>query len=194
MRRDAFALLLFGAASLGSHHWITMKPMTPPFHFCLAPSPTRVRGSEVWEATAKLDGVMDDSIQTSLRLSLAAPARAARPGTRIQAMLRRGDKGDIRHLLVLLGETFDPPSFEPRSSSGALTLIPTSPADSVPLSLTVRDRESHEPWMALAELQNGGRFLLAIDSAAGWGEFRSVGAEYHMQVLSALVGLSARQQ
>ena len=70
----------------------------------------------------------------------------------------------------------------------------TSPADSVPLSLTVRDRESHEPWMALAELQNGGRFLLAIDSAAGWGEFRSVGAEYHMQVLSALVGLSARQQ
>jgi hypothetical protein len=48
--------------------------------------------------------------------------------------------------------------------------------------------------MALAELQNGGRFLLAIDSAAGWGEFRSVGAEYHMQVLSAIVGLAARHQ
>ena len=72
--------------------------------------------------------------------------------------------------------------------------IPISPADSVQLSLTARDRESHEPWMALAELQNGGRFLLAIDSAAGWGEFRSVGAEYHMQVLSAIVGLAARHQ
>ena len=72
--------------------------------------------------------------------------------------------------------------------------IPISPADSVQLNLTARDRESHEPWMALAELQNGGRFLLAIDSAAGWGEFRSVGAEYHMQMLSAIVGLAARHQ
>jgi hypothetical protein len=96
--------------------------------------------------------------------------------------------------LILLGDTFEPPSMEPRSSSGALTPIPISPADSVQLTLTVRERESHEPWTALAELQNGGRFLLTIDSAGGWGEFRSVGAEYHMQVLSALVGLSARQQ
>jgi hypothetical protein len=194
MRRDAFALLLLGAASVGSYHWITVKPMTPPFHFRLAPSATRVRGSEVWEATAKPDGVMDDSIQTRFRLSLASPARSARAGTRIKATLRRSDKGGMRFFLALLGETFEPPGFEPRSSSGALMPIPISPADSVPLRLTVRDRESHEPWMALAELQNGGRFLLAIDSAAGWGEFRSVGAEYHMQVLSALVGLSARQQ
>lgn len=193
MRRDAFALLLLGAASVGSYHWITMKPMTPPFHFRLAPSAPRVRGSEVWDATAKPDGV-DDSMQTSFRLTLASPARSARAGTRIKATLRRSDKGGMRFFLVLLGETFEPPSFEPPSSSGALMPIPISPADSVPLSLTVRDRESHEPWMALAELQNGGRFLLAIDSAAGWGEFRSVGAEYHMQVLSALVGLSARQQ
>jgi hypothetical protein len=192
MRRDAFALLLLGAASVGSYHWITMTPMTPPFHFRLAPSAKRVPGSEVWDATVKPDGV-DDSIRTSFRLSLASPARSARAGTRIQATLRRSDKGGMKFFLVLLAETFEPPSFEPRSSSGALMPLAISPADSVQFSLTVRDRESHEPWMALAELQNGGRFLLAIDSAAGWGEFRSVGAEYHMQVLTAIVALAARQ-
>jgi len=193
MRRDAFALLLLGAASVGSYHWITMKPMTPPFHFRLEPSPTRVPGSEVWEATVKPDG-MDESVRTNFRLSLASPARSARTGTRIQATLRRSDKGHMNFLLILLAETFEPPSSRLRSNSGALMPIPISPADSVQLSLTARDRESHEPWMALAELQNGGRFLLAIDSAAGWGEFRSVGAEYHMQVLSAIVGLAARHQ
>ena len=193
MRRDVFALLLLGAASVASYHWITMKPMTPPFHFRLEPSPTRVPGSEVWEATVKPDG-MDESVRTSFRLSLASPARSARAGTRIQATLRRSEKGHMNFVLILLAETFERPSSRLRSNSGALMPIPISPADSVQLNLTARDRDSHEPWMALAELQNGGRFLLAIDSAAGWGEFRSVGAEYHMQVLSAIVGLAARQQ
>ena len=78
MRRDAFALLLLGAASVGSYHWITVNRMTPPFHFRLEPSPTRVPGSEVWEATVKPDG-MDESVRTSFRLSLASPARSA-PG------------------------------------------------------------------------------------------------------------------
>jgi hypothetical protein len=157
--------------STGSYHWITSKPMTPPFHFRLAPSPNRVPGSEVWEATAKPDGLMGDSMQTSFRLTLASSARSARAGARIQATIVPSDKGGMRSFLILLGDTFEPPSMEPRSSSGALTPIPISPADSVQLTLTVRERESHEPWTALAELQNGGRFLLTIDSAGGWGNF-----------------------
>lgn len=191
MRGDAFALLLLGAASVGSYHCTTMKPMTPPFHFRLAPSAKHVPGSEVWDATVKPEG-LDESMRASFRLSLASPARSARAGTRIQATLRRSDKGGMNSLLVLLAETFEPPSLEPQSGSGALMPLAISPADSVQFSLTVRDRESHEPWLALAELQNGGRFLLAIDSAAGWGEFRSVGAEYHMQVLTAIVALATR--
>src|SRR2546423_12451508 len=100
----------------------------------------------------------------------------------------------MNFVLILLAEAFEAPSSEPRSSSGALMPSPISPADSVQLSLTARDRESHGPWMAPAELQNGGRFLLAIGSAAGWGECRSVGAEYPTQVLRAIVGLAARHQ
>ena len=193
MRRYAFALLLLGAASVGSYHWMAMKPMTPPLHFRLAPSVTAVRGSEVWEATVESTGVIDDSMRTRFCLSLASPARSARAGSRIEATLRRSDTGRMRFFLVQLLETFEPPSFEPRSGSGALTPLAISPADSVPLTLTVREREPHEPWMAIAELKNGGRFLLAIDSAAGWGEFRSVGARYHLQVLTAIGGLAAGQ-
>ena len=147
----------------------------------------------MWDATAKPDGV-DDSRQTRFRLWLASPGRSAQPGTRLQGTISRSDNGPMHLWLILLSYTFEPPSVVPQSRSGALTQIPVSPADSVPFTLTVRDRERHEPWMALAELQNGGRFLLAIDSAAGWGELRSEGAEYHMRVLKAIAGLSARQQ
>src|SRR5207237_5211335 len=92
MRRDALALLLLGAASVGSYHWITMKPMTPPFHFRLEPSPTHVPGSEVWEATVKPDG-MDESVRTSFRLSLESPGRSALAGTSTQSTIRRSDYG-----------------------------------------------------------------------------------------------------
>lgn len=191
MRRDAFALLLLGAASIGSYHWTTMEPMTPPFRFHVAPSAEHVPGSEAWDATLELHGLVDDSIPTGFRLSLAAPARSARAGSRIQATLRRDHRRSMKFLFGELVDAFEPPGFRTRGSGGLLQ-FQISPADSVQLSLTVRARESHEPWLALAELQNGGRFLLAIDSAAGWGEFRSVGAEYHMQVLTVIGGLAAR--
>ena len=192
MRRDAFALLLLGAASIGSYHWTTVKPMTPPFRFHVAPLAQRVSGSEVWDATLVQEGLVDDSIPTGFLLSLASPARSARAGSRIHATLRRGDRRSMKFFFGALTDTFEPPGFRSRGS-GALIPFQISPADSVQLTLTVRARESHEPWMALAELRNGGRFLLAIDSAAGWGEFRSVGDEYHMQVLTAIAGLAARQ-
>jgi hypothetical protein len=99
----------------------------------------------------------------------------------------------MRFWLIMLSETFESPEFAPQRGSGALIELPVSPGDSVPFTLTVRDK-SQEPWTALAELQNGGKFLLAIDSAAGWGELRSEGAEYHMRVLTAIAGLSARRQ
>jgi len=166
--------------------------MTPPFHFRLAPSSTDVVGSEAWVATAKPPGV-DDSRGARFRLVLASPARSAEAGARIQGTLRRNDKEHMWFFLVLLADTFEPPEFERRSGSGPLMPFAVTPADAVPFSLTVLDRTSDELWTALAELENGGRFLLVIDSAAGWGEFRSVGAEYHMQVLTGIVALSASQ-
>jgi hypothetical protein len=147
----------------------------------------------MWDATAKPEGV-PDSLQTHFRLSLASPARSAQPGTRIQGTISRSDNEPMHFWLILLSETFEPPSVAPQSGSGALTAIAVDPEDSVRFTLTVSDRGKHEPWMALAELHNGGRFLLAIDSAAGWGELRSEGVEYHMKVLNAIAGLSARQQ
>ena len=192
MRRDVFALLLLGAASIGSYHANTVQPTTPPLRFHVAPSAEPVSGSEAWVATLELHGLVDDSIPNGFRLSLTSPARSARAGSRIQATLRRHDGRSVKFLFGELVDAFEPPGYRTRGAGG---LIPFHilPADSVQLRLTVRARKSHEPWMALAELHNGGRFLLAIDSVGGWGEFRSVGAEYHMQVVTAIAGLAARQ-
>src|SRR5207302_2990984 len=141
MRRDAFALLLLGAASVGSYHWITLKPMTPPFHFRLERSPTRVPGSEVWEATVKPDG-MDESVRTSFRLSLASPARSARAGTRIQATLRRSEKGHMNFVLILLAESFEPPSLDLRYRCGAVIGIAISSSYCVLIDRTAhRERQ-----------------------------------------------------
>lgn len=46
------------------------------------------------------------------------------------------------------------------------------------------------PWLADVTLSNGGRFVLAIDSAAGRGEFRPVDNNKHgTEVIAGVMSL-----
>src|SRR5215217_2434077 len=98
MRPNALTLLTLVAMSVGLLHRSTNQPMTPPFHFALAPSAESVPGQEVWDATVQPYRTEIDSVPAVLRLSLASPGRSAPAGTHIQATLLRSGKGDTRFL------------------------------------------------------------------------------------------------
>jgi hypothetical protein len=161
---------------------------TEPFRFRFGASHRGVSGGEVWDAIVNpVDE--SDSLPPAFRLELPPRARQTPPGARIQAIIRRGDQRGMTFLLLSLGDTFVI-SEQPKG----LMAVAMEPVDSVPLTLTVQSRRRSAPWTALAVLPNGGRFLLAIDSSAGRGEFRSVGRDYDARVFLALAALSAPRQ
>jgi hypothetical protein len=162
-----------------------------PFRFRLAPPRVDASGRELWDATVQPDDVdLPKPLPTTFRLRLDSPRRRAQRGAVTSGVLSRGDPGGAEFLLLTLVEAFDP-SRSSGSRSGGASLEPT---DSIPLRLTVRSHSSADrPWLADVTLPNGGRFVLALDSAAGRGEFRPLDQRYNLQVVGAIAGLFARR-
>lgn len=186
LRLASFSLVVLLATS--SQTCGRGRPATEPFRFRLGASDRGVLAGEVWNAIVN---PVDTSgaLSAAFRFQLAPPARMAPAGVQLHAVIRRGDPNGMTYLLVSLGATFarfDQP--------GGMTAIALVAADSVPLALTVQSSEPRAPWTALAVLPNGGRFEVALDSAAGRGEFRSVGKAYDRRVFLALAALAAPRQ
>ena len=163
------------------------KVMKEPFRFNLAPHRQIPSGQELWDATVKPDGV-PDSLPPAFQLRIAPPGRGAPPGTVLKALVSRGDRRGMTYMLVMLGEAFGP---MPNTQSGQLMAFAIEPSDSIRLVLTVTRQDRRGSWRALAQLPNGGRFEIAIDSATSRGEFRSVNAKEDDKVFLGLAALTA---
>ena len=152
------------------------------FVFLVRP-PAPAVGGEVWEAIA---GPLDESQRSrpaTFRLYLPAPGRDAPAGRLLHAALRRGDPGGEQFFTITFGPAFEPQG--PQSGGTAL-----EPRDSLPLTLTIRpEARAGGPWVATAELPDGARFLLTLDSARGQGRFTPIDRRDNLRILNAMGGL-----
>lgn len=167
---------------------MTSGQVPEPFHFFVAAPSIDSAGREVWAAFVRPGDRTGDSARAgpaAFRIRLDQPATEASRGKMIKGTLLRGDPGGSEFFNVAFGEKFIP---APKAGMAALSV---ERADSLTFTATVQDAGAAAGlWLARVKLPNGGQFVLALDRANRWGEFRPI-PQYNLQVFLAIEGLFA---
>lgn len=176
--------LIFSLSMAG----VALSQAPEPFHFWVGLPVVDTAGPEEWAAFVRPDtsGEVARSGPATFRIRLAIPATKQRKGMSVMGTLVRGDPGGAEFFNFELGSTF-----LRIPGNGGMMAMSIQPADSLPFTATVQTTgDEKAPWTALVKLHNGGQFVLALDRASGWGEFRPI-PKYSSQVFFEIERLIA---